>query len=203
MAEIYQLEEYNVNYPQISYLAQELDSGRILACPANNGYSLVTHDRVGIKRLQRFFQKEKRLPVVLYKDIAQVAGEINLNQSVFKLIKKNSPSPCTFVLKVAPALASKIVYERRPEIGIKLPSEPIIAQLLDYSSSEHLVAFGAFDSSSEEFAVLAHELADQMSELDLLIIDYDRPVIISESTVVDCTVWPSEIIRQGDFELID
>ena len=203
MSELYQLEEFNVGYQQLSHLASEIDAGRIVACPTNNGYSLITSSKTkeSIKRLQKFFAKEKRLPVVFYNSVAALAAEINISQSIFKLIKKNTPSACTFVVSIAPAIAQKIVHERRTEIGIRIPDESLVQQILEYTSSPYIISFGAFDSDSEEFSVFADELVEKMTGLNLLVIDYDRSVAVSASTIVDCKSWPVDIIRQGDFVL--
>ena len=201
MVEIIQIDEYCPSFQDISMLWREMCNGKILAIPTHSGYSLVLlpENRSGIKSLQKLFSKEKKLPVAIYKDVSYMAKDFMVSQSVFKLLKKNSPSSCTFIIAAAPAVSAKIIYERRAEIGIKFPDEPLLTELLKLSYPKPLVSFGLVESDSDEFAILPHELSEKISLQDLVIVDYDRPVIVKPSTIVDCCKWPASIIRQGDF----
>lgn len=204
MYEVFQIDEYCPTFSQVRFLQDCLLKNRIIACPVASGYSLICHpqNKQGLKKLQKCFSKEKKLAVVIYGSVSDIAKKIMIDQPIFKIIKKNSPSSCTFIVKTPPAFVQKIINDRRPQVGIRFPEEEILKQLISANNNEPLVAIGAIESENDEFAVFANELHHHLSIDNVLVVDYDRPIIIAPSTVVDCESWPVSILRQGEYQLI-
>ena len=202
MSEILLINEYAASYAQIQKIVNFLNNDGIIACPSATGYNLIVagSNRLAVKRLQKSFAKDKKEPVVLLSSINDIGSDIALHQTVFKCLKKNTPSSCTFIISTPPAIAAQLVYERKSEVALRVPDESLLQTLLaDY---RHLVAFGAFESDAHEFSVTATELLESFPELELLIIDYDQPVLIKPSTIVNCLKLPITVQRQGDYCLL-
>ena len=203
MAEILKVDEFNPSFQDTKILKEALKAGRVIACPTENGYSYILehNNRAGIKLLQKSFSKEKKHPVALFPEVALLAKTINISQSIFKLVKKNTPSSCTFILEIPPATCAKILHERKAEIAVRIPAEQVLQQLFDHAWP--LVAFGVVESSDTTFSIWAEELLETTEIPDLLIIDYERPILVEPSTIVNCCSWPANIVRAGAYDLLN
>ena len=195
------LDEFRINYSDYKYLASILEQGGVLACPTDTGYNIIalSRERSLIKSLQKSFEKEKKLPVILYPNTSDMTKDLLVSQSVFKLIKKNTPSSCTFIVPIAPAFAAKIIHERKSEIAVRMPKEQILVELMKFCYP--LISFGLVESESQEFAMDASDINSKINNLQ--IIDFERPVIVKPSTIINCCTWPIEVVRQGSYDLLD
>lgn len=118
-----------------------------------------------------------------------------LNNSIYKLMKRNLPGPFTFILE-ANSNVPKLLKRKKKNVGIRIPDNNIIRAIVRelgnpiLTTSIHSVdRVIEYDTDPE----LIHEAMDHLVDL---VIDggYGNNI---PSTVVDCTGDEIEIIRQG------
>lgn len=120
-----------------------------------------------------------------------------IDKELYRLIRRNTPGPFTFIMHAGKEVPHHF-NNKRKTIGIRIPSHYFTEALLA-DLGRPLISI-SLASGEEEQALYPDQLVTKYShQLDLWIDDEQsqgRP-----STVLDCTVWPPDIIRDGGHEL--
>ncbi len=121
----------------------------------------------------------------------------DLSEAARALAASCWPGPMTLLVAAAERV-SPVVTGGRPTVGIRVPSHPVAHALL--------VAFGGGIAapSANRFGrvsptTAAHVRADLGAAVDLIIDGGASPIGI-ESTIVDCTIDPPQIVRPGGLD---
>ena len=113
-----------------------LNDGGLLIYPTDGKYAIGCH---GLKeraiericRLKGIDPKKNNLSIICY-DLAAISEYAKVDNTTFKLMKRNLPGPFTFILNGTTRLPK--IFRNRREVGIRMPDNPIIreiARLLD------------------------------------------------------------------------
>ena len=113
-----------------------LNDGGLLIYPTDGRYAIGCH---GLKeraiericRLKGIDPKKNNLSIICY-DLAAISEYAKVDNTTFKLMKRNLPGPFTFILNGTTRLPK--IFRNRREVGIRMPDNPIIreiARLLD------------------------------------------------------------------------
>ncbi|MBK7523957.1 MAG: threonylcarbamoyl-AMP synthase [Saprospiraceae bacterium] len=190
----------NPNKRDLKKLAEEINKGAIFIFPTDTMYALgcLMNQRAGIEKICKILnKKEKQTKMSLIcPNISAVSKYTQqIDNQVFKAMKRYLPGPYTFILK-SNNYVQKYFKNNREEIGIRIPDNILILELLEILEvpviSTSLNTDGEFQHSFNDpediFAVFENKV-------DILI---DTGTIIGgESTVIDCTNEEMEIVRQG------
>jgi len=121
-----------------------------------------------------------------------------LDNSIFKLMKRNLPGPFTFILE-ANNNVPKLFKANRKSIGIRIPDNNIIREIVKALGNPILTTSLKADD----------EVLEYTTDPELIYEDYDNKVDIVidggyggniASTVIDCTSDELEVVRMGDVE---
>jgi len=152
-------------------------------------------------------QKNKPLPIFIFsfEDLNNVV--FVSDKRVEGLIKKLWPGKVTCILSargwLPPDILSRpssgLMYDPRGlRVGVRLPDHPFMRALLKAYKSP-LSGTSANLSGQNSYTKIA-ELMNDFEKMpfkpDLIVDAGDLPVSLP-STIVDCTVWPPEIVREG------
>lgn len=113
--------------------ADLLTEGGLLAFPTDTSWSLACSmkSREGIKKLKSFSgERDERYFTLLCSDISQFGEFCSMDNTRFRLIKRLSPGPYTFVLKTLLG-TEKALGLRRRELGIRIPEHPLPLALVN------------------------------------------------------------------------
>lgn len=192
----------NPDIRKIKQAADILRSGGIVIYPTDTVYGLgcdiMRQDAVeNICRIKRL-DPDKAMLTLICKDISQVAEYAwQIDNEVFRMLKKNLPGPFTFILRSGNAVP-KLFKNRKRTIGIRIPDNKIALALVEEMGRPILSTSLKLDSE-EDFDIYLTDPLDLREHYDNiadLIIDGgmggNEP-----STLVDCTNDGIEIIRQG------
>ncbi len=201
--------EIHPENPQGRYIRQVTDilkDGGIIVIPTDAVYGIAcdSSNQKAIGKIGRLknLDPAKALFTLLCEDIAQVAQYAwQLDNQVFKLIKRNTPGPFTFILKSGRALP-KLLLNRRKTIGVRIPAnriaQAIIKELGRPLISTSLVA----DDDIHQYPNDPFDIHEEYQNRVDLVIDGGLGGL-DPTAVVDCTQTPCEIIRQGPVEFIE
>jgi tRNA threonylcarbamoyl adenosine modification protein (Sua5/YciO/YrdC/YwlC family) len=112
--------------------AELLNNGGLVALPTDTSWSLGCSlaSKAGIKKLKSLSgERDERHFTLLCAGISQFGELCSLDNTRFRLIKRLSPGPYTFILKTLPG-TEKILDIRRREVGIRIPGHPIPLALI-------------------------------------------------------------------------
>ncbi len=137
---------------------------------------------------------------IICKDIAQLSKYTKpLDNRIFKIIKKNSPGPFTFVLKSGNEIP-KIFKNRRKTVGIRIPDNNIAQSIIEKLGRPILSISLKSDDEITEYFTDPSEIFDDFQKIVDIVIDGGMGKNIP-SAVIDCSEGSVEILREGEIEL--
>ncbi len=118
-----------------------------------------------------------------------------IDNSVFKLMKKALPGPYTFILK-ASMLVPKILHHSKRTIGIRVPENRIPQDLVHQLGNPIITASLKQDDDILEYPTDPELIYEQFNKQVDLVIDGGYGQAWA-STVIDATDYPVEVVREG------
>ncbi|MBI5915663.1 MAG: threonylcarbamoyl-AMP synthase [Bacteroidetes bacterium] len=192
---------------KIRQAADELRSGGIVVYPTDTVYGLgcdiFNHQAVERVCKIRHLDPDRAMLSFICKDIRQVSEFAwQMDNEVFKLLKKNLPGPFTFILRSGNNVP-KLFKNRKRTIGIRIPDNKIALALVEELGRPILSTSLKMDSEVDDFDEYytgIQNIREDFEKLVDLIIDGGEGGA-TPSTLVDCSKPEFEIIREGLGEL--
>ena len=196
----------NTDHKKILEVVKILKSGGIVVFPTDTVYGLgcdITQQRA-VEKVARLkgVKLEKAHFSFLFCDLSHISEYTkNIDNNIFRMIKKNIPGPFTFILE-ANTNIPKIFRSRKKTIGIRVPDNSIIQQILKELGNP-ILSTSMHDKD---------EILDYMTDPELIHERYENRVDVVidggyggnlPSTVIDCMGDEPEIVRLGQFEPAD
>lgn len=124
-----------------------------------------------------------------------------IDSRIFKLMKKNTPGPFTFILE-ANSNVPKLFKTNKKTVGVRIPDNTIIRAIVEKLGNPILSASvkNANEETDDEYITDPSLIQESLRNIADIVIDGGIGGI-DGSTVVDCTGNEIEIIRQGKGEL--
>jgi len=177
-----------------------LRRGGLVAFPTDTVYGVgaMAFDPAAIERIYAAKGRDatKALPILL----AEMAGLAEVAQAlppeVLRLARSFWPGPLTLVVHKLAAVPMSI--SRDGTVGVRIPDHPIALALL--RAVGPLAATSA-NRSGEADPLTAEDVAAGLGDRVDLILDGGRAAGGRPSTVVDCTVNPPTLVREGPVSL--
>lgn len=177
-----------------------LDQGGIIIYPTDTVYGLGC-DIYNSKAVDRICKLRGLDPVkarlsFICQDISQ-ASEFaqQIDNTVFRLMKKHLPGPFTFVLN-SNNQVPKMFKNRKRTIGVRVPDNNICQALVQGLGRPILTASLKSDDEVLEYFTDPEDFYDDFKKLVDLVID-GGPGKNQPSTVVDCTGAAPVVLRAG------
>jgi len=188
-------------HPQARLLhraAEILSAGGLAAFPTDTAYALGCHigDRHALERIRQLRKLDKHHYLTLMcRDLSEISLYARVDDANYRIIKHLTPGPFTFILPATREVPRRLVHPKRRTIGLRVPANPITLGLLEALGEPMMTTTLRLPdaelpmSDPEEIRTILEHQVD-------LVID-GGPGGVDATTVVDLTVWPSEIVRQG------
>lgn len=189
---------------KINQIVDCLEKGGIIIYPTDTVYGLGCdiqnqHAVEKICRLKKLDPQKAQLTFIC-KDISQVSNFAHqIDNEVFRLIKKNTPGPFTFILKSGNEIP-KILKNKKKTIGIRIPDNKIAVAIVEALGRPILSASLKTDDDIIEYLTEPEEIAELFEKQVDMIIDGSVGGNVP-SALIDCTVMPPELIREGPAEM--
>lgn len=196
---IVKLYNKNNNPQELQRLVDVLNDGGIVIIPTDTTYAIGCHalkERAieRICRLKGIDPKKQHLSIICY-DLSSISEYAKLDNSTFKLMKRNLPGPFTFILNGTTRLPK--IFRNRKEVGIRMPNNPIVQELSRLLDAPIMSTSLPLPDGMESDYITNPELIDELfgERVDIVI---DGGLGGTEvSTIINCTDGEAEIIRQG------
>lgn len=192
----------NPNRKEIDKVVGILQEGGLIIYPTDTVYAIGC-DALNVRAVEKVCRikglnpAKNNLSIICY-DLSGVSEYAKMDNSVFKLLKKNLPGPFTFILKTASSLPK--IYKDRKTVGIRIPDNNIIRDIVNMLGNPIMTT-----------SLKDHEESEYLTDPELIYEEYGSTVDIvidggygetEVSTVVDCTGDEPVIVRQGKGGLI-
>lgn len=193
----------NPNQREIDKVIQVLQDGGLIIYPTDTVYAMGC-DALNVRavekicRMKNINPAKSNLSIICY-DLSNISEYARVENSTFKIMKKNLPGPFTFILNTTSSLPK--IYKNKKTVGIRVPDNNIIRELVRNLGNPILTTSVKDKDEMMEYSTdpeLIHE--EYQDQIDIIIDGgYGG---IEPSTIVDCTGDEPEITRQGKGELI-
>lgn len=200
--------EIHPDYPEarrIRQVCDVLESGGVVILPTDTVYALVcgSDQLKAVDKLchVRRLEPERAMLSIFCKDISQVSAyAAQLDNEIFRLIRKNTPGPFTFILKMSSS-AQKISKNRKKTIGIRIPQHTVLQAILEeYGKPLVTTSLKTNDDVVEYYTDMEDIEKEYLKVVDIIVESGECG--IEPSTLVDCTEGEADIIREGKGELL-
>lgn len=199
MAEFIKLFNENPNPKQIKQVVEVLRRGGLVIYPTDTVYGLGC-DITNIKALERIARikgvklEKSNFSFICY-DLSDLSDYIKqIDTATFKILKRALPGPYTFILPGAKSLPHP--FKKRKTVGIRIPNNNITLEIVRQLGNP-LVSTSIRDED---------EILEYTTDPELILEKWDNLVDLvidggygdnEASTVIDLSVEPPEIIREG------
>lgn len=185
---------------QLEEIAEALRAGEVVIIPTDTLYGIVC-DALNPKAVEKIcrikgLKPDKNTLSVICSDIAMAAEYAKIDNSVYRLMRDNTPGPFTFIVRALSGLPK--AFKNRKEVGVRIPGcetarliaetlgNPLMTASIEYDDDDH--------AREPELIAEAYE-----GRADLLV--EGEPGNTEPSTIVHCLGEDYEITRQGRGEL--
>ncbi len=161
-----------------------LQDGGVGVIPTDSAYALCCNlgDKSAMERIARIRQISKRHNFTLIcRDLSEIATYAKVENSVFRLLKNNTPGSYTFILPATKEVPRRLLNDKRRTIGIRVPQGAIIEALLA-EFTEPLMSCTLILPEHEEPESDPVEINDKIGSLVDVIVD--GGVLLPKATTV-------------------
>jgi tRNA threonylcarbamoyl adenosine modification protein (Sua5/YciO/YrdC/YwlC family) len=182
----------------IRQAAQIVRAGGVIAYPTDSCYALGWHigDKSALERVRRIRRADRHHHFTLVcADLAEVGRFARLETWQFRLLKACLPGPYTFLLRASRETPRRLQHEKRRTIGVRIPDHPVPRLLLS-ELGEPLMSSTLLLPDEPQPLTSARDIQVRLEhEIDAVLDGGDCG--IEPTTVVDLSVEPPVIVRQG------
>jgi tRNA threonylcarbamoyl adenosine modification protein (Sua5/YciO/YrdC/YwlC family) len=199
MAEFIKIYPENPNPKAISKVVEVLKQGGLVIYPTDTVYGLGC-DITNVKALERLaklkgVKLEKSNFSFICEDLSNLSDYVKqIDNSVFKILKRALPGPYTFILPGSKSLPNP--FKKRKTVGIRVPDNSITLSLVN-ALGNPLVSTSIRDED---------DIVEYTTDPELILEKWDNFVDLvidggyggnEASTIIDLSSSSPEIIREG------
>ncbi len=193
----------NTDQRELQNIADVLRDGGTVIYPTDTIYGIGC-DALNVRAVEKICEMKGINPAksnlsIICNDLSNISEYAKVNNSTFKLMRKNLPGPFTFILPTTSSLPK--IYKNKKTVGIRVPDNSIIRDLVTILGNPILSTTVKDDNDEVEYTTDPELIYEKWGEFADIVIDGGYGGI-EPSTVVDCTGDEPEIVRQGKGELI-
>lgn len=111
-----------------------IDQGGLIVYPTDSCYALGCHigDKQAMQRIRKIRQVgEKHHFTLVCRDLSELSNYAIVDNSAYRLMKRCTPGPYTFLLKATHEVPRRLQTPKRKTIGLRVPDHPIALQLCE------------------------------------------------------------------------
>ena len=201
MAKTVKLYEQNPSERELERVVKLLKNDGVIIYPTDGVYAFGCSLRSakGVEKLRAISGKQEKLLSIVCSDISLVDKFARIDNQQFKILKRNTPGPFTFILEASSKVPDKALSGRR-SVGVRIPDNNIplaLVAMLDFPLATTSVKD---DDEVVEYTTDPELIAERYDSLVDVVIDGGYGSLVP-TTLVDLTGDEPEILREGGGEL--
>ena len=198
MSRYIELHPVNPQARLVTKVVERLRSGALVAYPTDSGYALACApgNKEGLDRIRAIRQlDDKHNFTFVCAGFAQVGPLAIVGNNAFRLIKRLTPGPWTFILKGTKEVPRMTLNPKRHTLGLRIPDHAITQALVTEFGAPVLSSTFIRPGNTEPESS-GWEIEEALGHLIDVVIE--GPVGSTEpTTVIDLTEDAPEILRAG------
>ncbi|WP_314168065.1 L-threonylcarbamoyladenylate synthase [uncultured Actinomyces sp.] len=198
MSRYIELHPANPQTRLVDKIVAVLEEGGLIAYPTDSGYALACapRNKEGMDRIRAIRQLDsKHNFTFVCADFAQAGPLAIVGNNAFRLIKRLTPGPWTFILKGTKEVPRMTLNPKKHTLGVRIPDHAI-AQALVSGFDAPILSSTFICPERTEPESSGWEIEDALGHLIDVVVE--GPVGSTEpTTVVDLTDDAPEVVREG------
>lgn len=189
--------------PQIRLLkiaAEALHKGGLVIYPSDTTYAIACHmgDKAALEKIITLRNLDKNHQFSLAcRDLSDLATYAKVENADYRLLKRNTPGPFTFILQASREVPKRLVHPKKKLIGLRVPDHPIVQGLLEIFGEPMVTATLRLEEADENLGDIEEIVETLGNHRDIDVILDGGPCGIETSTIVDLSDGDPLIVRQG------
>ena len=193
---ILEIIEDSINQRHIDEIVATLEDGGLIIYPTDTAYALGC-DALNNSAIERIcslkaMKSAKTNLSIICSDLSQVTQYAKVDNTQFRVMKRNLPGPFTFLLPALSRLPK--AFKGRRTVGIRIPNNDVAHAIVE-SLGRPILTTTVPDTLDDDYRCEPELLAEAFQATVDIVVDGGRGNL-EQSTVVDCTD-DFEILRQG------
>ncbi|MEO2060622.1 MAG: L-threonylcarbamoyladenylate synthase [Mesonia sp.] len=203
MAELIKIYEENPNPKEIARVVDVLKKGGLIIYPTDTVYGLgcdITNNSA-LEKIAKIkgVKLEKANFSFICEDLSNLSEYAKqIDNSTFKLLKRNLPGPYTFILPGSNNLPT--VFKKKKTVGIRVPDNKICQAIVNKLGNPIVSTSIKDDDEVIEYTTDPELIAEKWDKLVDIVVDGGYGDNVA-STVIDLTEGEPEVIREGKGDL--
>lgn len=203
MAELIKIYEENPNPKEIVKVVDVLKKGGLIIYPTDTVYGLgcdITNNSA-LEKIAKIkgVKLEKANFSFICEDLSNLSEYAKqIDNSTFKLLKRNLPGPYTFILPGSNNLPT--VFKKKKTVGIRVPDNKICQAIVNKLGNPIVSTSIKDDDEVIEYTTDPELIAEKWDKLVDIVVDGGYGDNVA-STVIDLTEGEPEVIREGKGDL--
>ena len=189
--------------PQIRLLkiaAEALHKGGLVIYPSDTTYAIACHigDKAALEKIIALRNLDKNHQFSLAcRDLSDLATYAKVENADYRLLKRNTPGPFTFILQASREVPKRLVHPKKKLIGLRVPDHPIVQGLLEVFGEPMVTATLRLEEADENLGDIEEIVETLGNHRDIDVILDGGPCGIETSTIVDLSDGDPVVVRQG------
>lgn len=201
MAKLVKIYAENPSEREVERVVKVLENDGVVIYPTDGVYAFgaLLRSAKAVERLRALSGRDEKLLTIVCSDISMVDKFAKVDNAQFKILKRNTPAPFTFILEPSSKVPDKALSGRKT-VGVRIPDNNIPLTIVER------LGFPLATASVKD----ADEVVEYTTDPELIAERYDRDVdmvidggygSLVPTTLVDLTGDEPEILREGGGEL--
>ncbi len=191
--------EINAEHPEprkVRRAVDALNAGEVIGYPTDTVYGLGCDigNKKAADRLYQIKAMDRAHPLAfICPDLSEIARYAVVDNQIYRVLRRFLPGPYCFILEATKEVP-RLLQTKRKTIGIRVPKHEVITAVVR-ELGRPVISTTAQRSGTDHPHIDAREIDDDFKGLGL-VIDSGAGGLVP-TTVVDLTVSPPAIIREG------
>ncbi|EKQ1113599.1 L-threonylcarbamoyladenylate synthase [Morganella morganii] len=198
MGQMFYIHPDNPQARLINQSVEIFNKGGVVIYPTDSGYAIGCRleDKDALQRICRLRQIDSNHNFTLMcRDLSDISTYAHVDNTVFRLIKNNTPGNYTFILRATKEVPRRLMSEKRKTIGLRIPANPIAMDLLA-AMGEPLMSASLILPGNDFAESDPEEINDTLGkQVDLVI--HGGYIGQQPTTVIDLTGDVPVVVREG------
>lgn len=201
MSQIVRIYPQNPSEREIERVVKVLENDGVVIYPTDGVYAFgcLLRSIKAVEKLRKLSGREEKLLTIVCSDISMVDKFARIDNSQFKILKRNTPGAFTFILEPSSKVPDKALSGRKT-VGVRIPDNNIPLAMVERLGFPMATASVKDDDEVVEYTTDPSLIAERYEQEVDMVIDGGYGLLVP-TTLVDLTGDEPEIIREGGGEL--
>lgn len=191
----------NPNEKNLAQVVKVLENDGVIIYPTDSVYAFgcALNSPKALDRIKAIRGKNSDDISIMCADLSSIADYARVETPIFKLLKRNTPGPFTFILNSSNRVPDRVLA-RRKEIGVRISDNPVARAIVEALGAPIMTASVKVEDQDIEYMTDPELIHENYKQIVDLVVDAGIGSTIA-TAIVDCREGEITILREGTQEL--